>query len=200
MFKSHKHSLETRMKIGLAHTGCKHNAEAKKKMSLSQTGRKRSPETKKKISLFHTGLRHSIKTKKKMSLTRKQFLNIHPEALEAMLHQLHQARVKASQSKQATKIELLIQEVLEQIGVVFRTQEFFKFKHQWCLADFYLPELNLVIECDGDYWHNLPENKKRDREKNLLYKQLDLKLIRLREQDILLNSVQALYDGIKNVS
>ena len=29
-------------------------------------------------------------------------------------------------------------------------------------VDFYLSGYRIVIQCDGDYWHNLPEVKERD--------------------------------------
>lgn len=37
-------------------------------------------------------------------------------------------------------------------------------------CDFYLPELNTIIECDGDYWHNMDKQIKKDacRDKYLL--------------------------------
>uniref|UniRef100_A0A7C3SNC3 DUF559 domain-containing protein n=1 Tax=Dictyoglomus turgidum TaxID=513050 RepID=A0A7C3SNC3_9BACT len=31
------------------------------------------------------------------------------------------------------------------------------------LVDFYLPDQKIIIECDGDYWHNRPEIKEKDR-------------------------------------
>jgi len=30
-------------------------------------------------------------------------------------------------------------------------------------VDFYIPRLNLVIECDGTYWHGLPKVQTKDR-------------------------------------
>ena len=33
-------------------------------------------------------------------------------------------------------------------------------------VDFYLPEYRIVIQCDGDYWHNLPKVKERDEKQN----------------------------------
>lgn len=29
--------------------------------------------------------------------------------------------------------------------------------------DFYIPSFKLAVECNGDYWHNLPERKERDK-------------------------------------
>lgn len=30
-----------------------------------------------------------------------------------------------------------------------------------CIADFFLPHHNIVIFCDGEYWHNYPIGKER---------------------------------------
>ena len=34
-------------------------------------------------------------------------------------------------------------------------------------VDFAIPELKLAIECDGDQWHNLPDDKARDAKKDM---------------------------------
>ena len=34
------------------------------------------------------------------------------------------------------------------------------------VVDFHLPDRNLVIECDGDYWHSLPNQRRIDRAKD----------------------------------
>lgn len=55
--------------------------------------------------------------------------------------------------------------------------------------DFYLPDLNILIEADGDFWHHSQwatksGNSKRDREKDQWAIDNGFKLIRLRESDI----------------
>lgn len=36
-------------------------------------------------------------------------------------------------------------------------------------VDFYLPEYRIVIQCDGNYWHNLPGRREKDeRQDNIL--------------------------------
>mgnify|MGYP001583285310 CR=1 FL=1 len=47
--------------------------------------------------------------------------------------------------------------------------------------DFYIPRLNLAIECDGNYWHR---NKSRDKKKNAFLKTNHIKLLRLTEDEI----------------
>ncbi len=62
--------------------------------------------------------------------------------------------------------------------------------------DFYIPELRLLIECDGDYYHANPKmftelnemqknNKDNDKFKNGLAAAYNLKLIRFWENEIL---------------
>lgn len=50
--------------------------------------------------------------------------------------------------------------------------------------DFLLPEYGIVIECDGDYWHNLPEVKTRDKSKNAYIKACGYSLYRFWESEI----------------
>lgn len=47
--------------------------------------------------------------------------------------------------------------------------------------DFYIPLLNLAIECDGKYWH---KDKTRDKAKNQYLKRHGIKLLRLSEDEI----------------
>lgn len=47
--------------------------------------------------------------------------------------------------------------------------------------DFFIPHLNLAIECDGNYWHR---NKTRDKKKNAFLKKSHIKLLRLTEDEI----------------
>jgi len=57
-----------------------------------------------------------------------------------------------------TGIELIFKKALLDNNIGFREQESFKLG----IADFYLPEYNAFVFCDGDYWHNYPYGKSRD--------------------------------------
>jgi very-short-patch-repair endonuclease len=61
--------------------------------------------------------------------------------------------------------------------------------------DFYLPKLNILIECDGDYWHGLGKtidtmddiqknNLRNDNEKNKIANKHNIKLLRFWESEI----------------
>jgi very-short-patch-repair endonuclease len=64
-----------------------------------------------------------------------------------------------------TSIELKIEAELKLRNINYQ-------KQVWicrCLVDFYLPETRTIIECDGDYWHNLPGAQEKDARKNNLW-------------------------------
>lgn len=51
-------------------------------------------------------------------------------------------------------------------------------------TDFYNPRLRIIIEVQGDYWHNLPENKERDRMKRFLAEAAGYQLIEIWEREV----------------
>lgn len=65
--------------------------------------------------------------------------------------------------------------------------------------DIFIPELNVAIEYDGDYWHNLPEMKRRDHLKTKICKLKNIKLIRIKESDWKNNSDQIKLDLLKEI-
>ena len=52
------------------------------------------------------------------------------------------------------------------------------------VVDFYVPGKNLVIECDGKYWHSQPKVVKRDRQKTGWILRNGYHLLRLSEDEI----------------
>lgn len=67
--------------------------------------------------------------------------------------------------------------------------------------DIYIPTLHLAIEYDGDYWHSLPNMRKRDSLKNYWCKQNNIHLIRVLESEWLDNKEnikQKLIKELKN--
>lgn len=51
-------------------------------------------------------------------------------------------------------------------------------------VDFYLPDYNLVVECDGEYWHGSEKQKLKDEYRNIRLKQLGFKILRFCGNDI----------------
>ncbi len=98
-------------------------------------------------------------------------------------------------NNKGTSIEVKISKILIESDIKFETQFEINFNKTFRLYDFYLPELNLLIEADGDYWHGNPNkfkilnevqllNKNNDVFKNNLAKENGYNLIRFWETDI----------------
>jgi very-short-patch-repair endonuclease len=58
------------------------------------------------------------------------------------------------------------------------------------VVDFYLPDYRIIIQCDGDYWHNLKDHKIRDIKQDFLYHFKGYKVFRFWEKDILKSPVK----------
>jgi G:T-mismatch repair DNA endonuclease (very short patch repair protein) len=58
-----------------------------------------------------------------------------------------------------TKIELKVEKELKRRNINYQKQISL---YPRAMVDFYLPEYRIVIQCDGDYWHN-----KKGRKENL---------------------------------
>lgn len=80
-----------------------------------------------------------------------------------------------------SSLELLVRQQLEKLNEPFQQEmKVGKFS-----ADFYLPKRNLVIECDGEYWHMSRNIKLRDQRKDKLLGKLGYNILRLSGQDII---------------
>lgn len=105
-------------------------------------------------------------------------------------------RIKNGCYKQTkTKPHLIMIDLLNRLNISFENE---KIIDCWSF-DLYLPEYNVLIEVDGDYFHSNPNtrwkdgpktktqkiNYYRDQRKNLFCKENNLKLIRFWENDII---------------
>jgi very-short-patch-repair endonuclease len=80
-----------------------------------------------------------------------------------------------------TTIESLVYAELERRGVTFVKQQVID--GLW-VADAIIPGARMVIECDGEYWHSLPEMQERDRRKDAYLKARGYKVLRFPEAAI----------------
>ena len=96
-------------------------------------------------------------------------------------------KVKAWRQTQSpvytSSIEIKVQNFLKQLGIDFFTHQYLNIKHGY-QCDILIPKLNLVIECDGNYWHKYPVGKDIDyiRTKELIEK--GFRVLRLWESEI----------------
>ena len=100
------------------------------------------------------------------------------------IKKLKESRAKQIFPKKDTKIEVKIQEYLKLLGIDFFTHQYIKEIEHSYQCDILIPSLNLVIECDGIYWHKYPMGNELDhiRTKELIEK--GFKVLRLWEHEI----------------
>ncbi|MHA1302302.1 MAG: endonuclease domain-containing protein [Candidatus Heimdallarchaeaceae archaeon] len=171
-------------------------------------GKRRSIETRRKLSDFRKGKKrpgnpeswkHSIKTKKLLSKIQKGIRKSpKTEFKEGMIpwnkgkkiskekyprYGFRTSRKNQVFPKEDTSIEVKIQTFLKQLNIDFFTHQYMKIEHGY-QCDILIPSLNLVIECDGDYWHKYPIGREVDhiRTKELIEK--GFKVLRLWEFEI----------------
>ena len=96
-----------------------------------------------------------------------------------------------------SSIEVKIQEFLKEMGTEFFTHKYMKEIEHGYQCDVLIPSMNLVIECDGDYWHKYPVGREIDhiRTKELLEK--GFKVLRLWEREIRVMSINEFKERLK---
>ena len=99
-------------------------------------GKKHSEETKQKISKAQKGRKLSEETKQKMSKAK-----------------IKSIRTGKSKIFKDTSIELKMEAYLKKNNINYIKQKYIKGTG---FVDFFLSDLDIIVECDGDYWHNLP--------------------------------------------
>ena len=57
--------------------------------------------------------------------------------------------LSSNKKKKDTKIEIIVKNALEKMGIIFSKN----YPYNRFVFNFYLPDYNFVIECQGDYWH-----------------------------------------------
>jgi very-short-patch-repair endonuclease len=122
---------------------------------------------------------------------------------EETIEKILQATLKQMKDQvfKKTKIEIIMEEYLQTLNVEHK-YSFILQKRQF---DFLLLKQNLIIECDGDYWHANPkfypepaewqiERIAIDQEKNEIAKNNGYRIVRFWEDDILNN-----FDHVKRI-
>ncbi|RPI76032.1 MAG: DUF559 domain-containing protein [Ignavibacteriales bacterium] len=150
--------------------------EMGKKISVSGKGRIVSKETRKKISISNKGKPKSEKHKERIKI----------------------ARAKQKIPIKDTSIEIKIQNFLKQLSIDFFTHQYIKEINHSYQCDILIPSMNLVIECDGDYWHKYPIGTEIDhiRTKELIKN--GFKVLRLWEYEIKAMDINKFKERLEN--
>ena len=223
MEKGRKHSDESKRKMKLSRIGKKHSEETKRKIGIGNKGKVRSKEVRENLSKklkgrhinpqteFKKGRVPSKETRKKLSLANEgRFYSEETRKKLSLLHKgrifsdEHKRKLKIHRSKQIlptkdTIIEVKIQNFLKQLGIEFFTHQHMKEIEHGYQCDILIPSLNIVIECDGNYWHKYPAGRDIDhmRTKELIEK--GFKVLRLWEIDIIKMGIEDFQIKLKEI-
>jgi very-short-patch-repair endonuclease len=129
---------------------------------------------------------HSKESKIKMSESHKNKIpwNKGKTPSEKEIMRLKEMRKNQIFPKKDTKIEIKVREFLEELKIEYFQHKYISEITHSYQCDFFIPSMNLVIECDGNYWHKYPTGRDIDhiRTKELLEK--GFKVLRLWEFEI----------------
>jgi len=87
-----------------------------------------------------------------------------------------------------SSIEAIMRKWLQESGIEFIQQHFIDLEDStWTRVDFYIPEANVCLYCDGDYWHGplKPEKQESDTRINKTLEVMGYNVIRMTETEIL---------------
>lgn len=96
------------------------------------------------------------------------------------------------QMKGATSIERKSWAALDELGVTYETGQML----DRCLPDV-LIRPNIVIECDGTYWHSRPENKDHDRKRDRFLRSKGYVVVRVSEEEINMDPLVAMEKAVE---
>jgi DNA mismatch endonuclease (patch repair protein) len=168
-------------------------------------GHPQKEETKEKISKYLLGKTFEQKFGKEKAAVIIQKIKdknknkpiYHPT--EEIKQKIREARLKQKMPLKHTSIEIAVQNELYNRNIKFNTQlPLLKI----CIADIFIAP-NIVIFCDGDYWHNYPDGLERDHAQNKALSDAGYIVLRFWERDIKKNIreiINQIEDVIKNKS
>jgi len=161
----------------------------KEKRKLKMLGHKVSEETRKKLGLVHKGKKILKIWNKGLELPKEIYPNFG----------LRTTRKNIIMPIKDSKIEIRIQNFLKELSIDFFTHQYIKeIKHGY-QCDILIPSMNLIIECDGDYWHKYPTGRNIDyiRTSELLSK--GFKVLRLWEREIKVMDLNKFEEKLINI-
>jgi len=98
-----------------------------------------------------------------------------------------------AQGIKRSSLEIIIENLLSKYGFKFKPYFSLKENKKIRFYDFKLLNTDVLIECDGTYWHSLPDRIKNDKYKNLLAKNNGYNIIRFKEVDIRKENFEELF-------
>lgn len=94
---------------------------------------------------------------------------------------------KASRQVRTSQAERIVHALLDRLDIKYITGH----RIGKYVADIFVPDKNLVVECDGLYWHTLPGRAEKDVRRDAYMRALGYSILRLPEQDIKKGQVES---------
>lgn len=153
-----------------------------KAKSKKNKGRKKTIQ---EIEKIKNGLKNRSYDSKKewiknISLTKKEQIKNNPELRIALINNRRNQVFPVKD----TSIEVKIQKFLEELGIEYFTHKYIKEIEHGYQCDILVPSINLVIECDGNYWHKYPIGNEIDHIRTSELIENGFKVLRLWESEI----------------
>jgi very-short-patch-repair endonuclease len=156
-------------------------------------GRHHTEESRKKMSLAHKGKikwpNGNPNKGKKLSLTIEQIANRSAKRVAWLL--------RNDTNKVGTTIELIFKSWCDENSIEYQHQFPLSYNNGSWLFDFYLPQLNMLVEIDGEYWHSKPQQVARDRLKEKTAKQANFLFCRISDSNLNCSIVLESHDAIE---
>jgi len=135
-----------------------------------------------------TGKHHSEKTKKIISDTKKKMylegkITVWNKGLKGIIHSgtiTKEKRKKIILPLKDSKPEIKIQNFLDNKKIFYEKHKYIDIKHSY-QCDVFIPSKNLIIECDGDYWHGNPLIKHKWQNNKHILKNIKIDKLRTKE-------------------
>jgi len=147
--------VSTRSKEMWASRTSRQRADVSTKISEALTGRSLSQETRDKISRTLKG--HHYHDSDSEAVRKWKIWAKTPEGLAALRLGAH----KASELTGYTSIEIIMYETLDNLGINYIPQHIIDGRFK---VDAYLPDVPLILEAWGTYWHADPRSGEYDRD------------------------------------
>ena len=172
-FFGKNHTEENKELNRQVNLGKKCSKETIEKRRLKMLGHKVSKETRQKISDANKGKNNGMYGKQNK-------WGHHTETTKQILKEQRKTKILPVKD---TTIEIKLQDFLKELNIEFETHKYMKIEHGY-QCDIFVSSLNLVIEADGDYWHNYPHGKELDHIRTKELKEAGYQVLRLCECDI----------------
>ncbi len=170
-------------KISNSLCGQKRTKEQKQRIRLAAIKRGISDETKLKMRKSLQQIWSSKEWSEQQSRNMKMYFNSLSEKQKAEKCK-HLIDNRGTTKKLDTKIELKVESQLNELNIKYIKQKKLYDGKRNYFVDFYIPSLKLVIECNGDYWHSLPNRIQRDKDLKEYVEKSGHKIIFIWEHEI----------------